>query len=123
MEEMRDFTKLDVWQRAHYLVLDVYRVTDRYPLDERFELRSQTRRAATSVPMNIAEGAARNTAADYARFIDIAAGSTNELEYQLILGRDLGYLDQRSTSDLRDETRQIRSMLTALTKRIVPNRP
>ncbi len=120
---MRDFTRLEVWQRAHRLVLNIYRATDEYPPDERFELRSQTRSAATSVPMNIAEGAGRNTRADYARFIDIAAGSTNELEYQLILGRDLGYLDRRSATELRDETRQIRSMLITLTKRIAPHRP
>ena len=72
--------------------------------------------------MNIAEGAGRNTRADYARFIDIAAGSANELEYQLILGRDLGYLDKRAAKALRDETRQVRSMLTTLTKRIAPHR-
>ena len=119
---MRDFMKLEVWRRAHRLVLDIYRATDEYPPDERFELRSQTRRAAVSVPMNIAEGAGRNTRADYARFIDIAAGSTNELEYQLILSRDLGYLDRRTARGLRDETRQVRSMLTTLTKRIAPNR-
>lgn len=119
---MRDFTRLEVWRRAHRLVLDVYRATVEYPPAERFELRSQTRRAATSVPMNIAEGAGRNTRADYARFIDIAAGSTNELEYQLILGRDLGYLDRHTARRLRDETRQVRSMLTTLTQRIVPDR-
>ena len=113
---------LDVWGRSHRLVLDIYRATDGYPSDERFELRNQTRRAAASVPTNIAEGAGRNTRADYARFIDIAAGSTNELEYQLILGRDLGYLDRPTAEALRSEARQIRSMLTALANRIAPGR-
>jgi four helix bundle protein len=119
---IRDFTKLDVWERSHRLVLDIYQATETYPADERFELRSQTRRAATSVPTNIAEGSGRNTRADYARFIDMAVGSTSELEYELILGRDLGYLSHRTAQLLISETRQIRSMLVALTRRVAPNR-
>lgn len=72
--------------------------------------------------MNIAEGSGRHTRADYARFIDIAAASKNELEYQLILGWDLGYLDGETAGALRDETREVQSMLTVLAARIAPNR-
>lgn len=104
--------------RSHQLALTIYEATASYPNRERFGLQSQTRRAATSVPTNIAEGAGRATGADYGRFLDIAAASANELEYQLILGRDLSYLDTTTAESLRREIREIRAMLTALTRQV-----
>ena len=92
---MRYFKQLKVWKRAHVLALDVYCATSNYPTAEKYGLTSQMRRSATSVPTNLAEGAARNSRADYARFIDIAVGSVTEIEYQLILSDDLGTLNPK----------------------------
>lgn len=78
---MRDFKKLKVWEKAHHLTLAVYKTTVRFPKEEIYELRSQTRRAATSVPANIAEGCGRTGSAELARFLSIAMGSASELEY------------------------------------------
>ena len=86
------FEDLDVWRRAHALVLDVYRLTGRFPNDEKFGLVSQMRRAAVSVPANIAEGFKKRGSKDKANFYNIAQGSLEELRYYYILSRDLGYL-------------------------------
>ncbi len=85
------FTQLEVWKAAHQAVLDVYRLTRSFPDDERFVLTSQMRRAAMSVPANIAEGYGRRRPLDKARFYTISQGSNEELGYFLILARDLGY--------------------------------
>src|SRR5690606_31706791 len=110
---MRDFRRLQVWQRAHQLTLAVYRVTEAFPKDELYGFTSQTRRAATSVPTNIAEGCGRESTIDFARFLQIAMGSAKELEYQLLLARDLGYLSQESYCVLAEETTQVQRMLHA----------
>ena len=78
---MQRFTDLKVWQRSHTLVLDLYRLTANFPADERFGLVSQIRRAAVSVPSNIAEGSKRTHGRDYARFLNIAEGSAAEVQY------------------------------------------
>jgi four helix bundle protein len=87
---MQRFTELKVWQRAHALVLEVYRISAGFPAEERFALTSQLRRAVTSVPANIAEGSRRKGQQEYSRFLNIAQGSAAEAEYLLILSRDLG---------------------------------
>jgi len=89
---MQRFTEIKVWQRSHALVLQLYRLTATPPAEERFGLTSQIRRAAVSVPTNIAEGSKRRTNADYARFLNVAEGSLAETEYLLLLTRDIGYL-------------------------------
>jgi len=86
------FEDLDVWQRAHALALEVYRLTGGFPNDEKFGLVSQMRRAAVSVPANIAEGFKKRGSKDKANFYNIAQGSLEELRYYYILSRDLGYL-------------------------------
>ena len=86
------FEDLDVWRRAHALVLEVYRLTGGFPNDEKFGLVSQMRRAAVSVPANIAEGYKKRGNKDKANFYNIAQGSLEELRYYYILSRDLGYL-------------------------------
>jgi four helix bundle protein len=88
---MRPFTELRTWRAGHELTLEVYQVTASFPADERFGLTAQMRRAAASVPTNIAEGSAR-TDQEFHHFLQIALGSSAELEYQFILARDLGYL-------------------------------
>jgi len=95
---MSNFKKLDVWNDAHALVLDIYRATGAFPRAEQFGLTSQIRRAAISIPANLAEGSGRDTQRDFARFTSIALGSADELEYLLILAHDLGYLDDKTLS-------------------------
>ena len=85
------FTNLKVWQRSHALVLRIYEVTRIFPTDERFGLTSQLRRAAVSVPTNIAEGAKRQSARDFAHFLNIAEASLAETDYLLLLARDLHF--------------------------------
>lgn len=89
----RSFRELLVWQKAHQFVLEVYRLTRRFPADERFGLTAQLRRAAISVPANIAEGFPKRSTSDKARFFNIAQGSLEECHYYLLLAQDLGYGD------------------------------
>ncbi len=87
-----DFKDIVAWQKAHSLVILVYRFTDDYPKHEIFTLVSQSRRAAVSIPSNIAEGFRRKSKADCLHFYTIALGSLEELRYQVLLGKDLGYI-------------------------------
>ena len=89
---MRDFRELKVWEKAHRLTLQVYRITKNFPSDEQFGLTVQLRRAAASVPTNIAEGCGRDSERELARFMSIAGGSASEVEYQLLLACDLNYI-------------------------------
>ncbi len=99
---MQRFTDLRAWREAHAWVLDVYRLSRRFPNDERYGLTSQLRRAAMSVPSNIAEGSKRRSLAEHARFVNIAEGSLAEADYQLMLAGDLGYADVRAERSRAD---------------------
>ena len=90
---MRDFRKIKAWEKAHELTLAIYAATLSFPKDELYGLTSQMRRSASSIPTNIAEGCGRDSEADFARFLQIAIGSTTELEYQILLSRDLKLID------------------------------
>jgi len=116
---MQRFTELKVWKRSHELTLEVYRVTSSFPLAERFGLISQLRRAAASIPTNIAEGSKRQSNQEYARFLNIAEGSLAETEYLLMLSRDLGFLTVGSSETLLREITEIARMLNALKKKVV----
>ena len=98
---MQDYRKLMVWSKAHQLTLGIYRQTRAFPADEKYTLTAQLRRAALSIPANIAEGSGRDTRLDFRRFLQIALGSTNEVEYCLILARDLEYLKLSDHDRLR----------------------
>ncbi len=115
---MQDFKQLQVWQKAHLLTLAVYKATQSFPSDERFGLLSQMRRSASSVPTNIAEGCGRGSNADFARFLQIGMGSANELEYQLILSKDLGHLEAKSYETLYASVTEVQRMLASLIKRV-----
>ena len=96
---LKSYKELMVWQKSYRLCLKIYKVTKQYPQNERYGLSSQMRRAALSIPSNVAEGYGRKTTAEYIRFLYIAYGSTCELETQLLLSGDLGYLDKESLSE------------------------
>jgi four helix bundle protein len=119
---MRDFRRLDVWNRAHQLTLSIFNATGSFPSSERFGLVAQMRRSAVSIPSNIAEGAGRSSRRDYARFLDIAVGSAHELDYQLQLSRDLGYTDPDRYDELADELIEVRSMAAGLRASVLADR-
>lgn len=115
---MKDFRELKVWQKAHRLVLEVYRFSKGYPSDERFGLTNQIRRAAVSISSNISEGCGRDGDAELARFLQIAMGSACEVEYQLLLSRDLGYLDCESHDHLNDSIVEVKRMFAGFLRRL-----
>jgi four helix bundle protein len=116
--EVQDFRDLRVWQRSMDLVLDVYRITDAYPRHELFNLTTQTRKSAISIPSNISEGANRRALPAYVNHVNIAMGSEGELFTQLEVGRRLGYVStkdlERPLSDLAEIGRMLNGLSTAL---------
>lgn len=115
---MQDFRNLLVWQKAHALILEVYRLTHTFPREELFGLTSQMRRCGVSVPSNIAEGCGRGSDPDFARFLVIAMGSASELEYQLLLARDLGYVETTMHQTLQNSVVEVKRMLASLIHRV-----
>ena len=115
---MQDFRKLNVWCKSHQLTLDVYAAPRVFPKDEIYGLTSQIRRSAVSIPANIAEGCGRGGGADFARFLQMAAGSASEVEYHLLLSRDLQYLSDRSWQTLSASVSEIKQMLTSLARKV-----
>jgi four helix bundle protein len=111
---MQRYRDLQVWKRSHVLVLRIYKLTKAFPEDERFGLTAQLRRAAMSVPANIAEGSKRKTNQDFARFLNISEGSLSETDYLLLCSRDLGYLSDDLLEPIADELDQISRMLYTL---------
>ena len=108
------FRELVVWQRGMDLVVEVYSVSKRFPNDERFGLTAQLRRAAVSIPANIAEGNARHSRAEYRHFISIAHGSVAELETELVIAERLGFTSAPELAAIRDQATVISRMLTNL---------
>lgn len=115
---VRDFRSLRAWQRGRELTLDVYRLTRSFPKTESYGLTAQIRRSAVSIPANIAEGAGRSSRKDYARFLDIALGSANELESHLLLAKDLGLLSTDNLRTLIESDIEIRRMLLKLRRSV-----
>lgn len=115
---MGDFHDLRVWQKAHQLTLGVYRATAAFPSHETFGLTSQVRRASVSIPANIAEGTGRGGDREFVRFLRIAMGSATELEYHLLLARDLNYLSDDVYNELDTSANEVKKMLRALLERI-----
>ncbi len=111
---MPEFEKLDVWRRAHELCLVTYRLARQLPYEERFGLSDQLRRAAVSVPVNIAEGQGRGTAGEFVAFLRIARGSLQEVQALAMIARDLGYIAADDTMELLRRSAQVGRMLMAL---------
>ncbi len=115
---MQDFRKLSVWEKAHKLTLAVYEKTSRFPLEEKFGLIPQIRRASVSIPANIAEGCGKDGGSDLNRFLQISFGSACELEYHLLLSFDLGYLSLSDYKILENQVGEVKKMLSTLIRKI-----
>jgi len=113
---LKSFENLDVWEAAHKLVLEIYKITKKFPEEERFRLIDQLCRSAASVPANIAEGTGRKTLNEYIQYLYNARGSFEETRYHLILARDLNYIDKVEFSALKKQYDSIGKMLNGLIK-------
>ncbi len=116
--KMLNFKDLAIWQRSHQLTIDIYRATLKFPKEEIYGLTSQIRRAVASIPTNIAEGCGRRTNAELANFLNIASGSASEVEYEILLAREVGYITEEQCELWTKEIGEIRSMLAAYMKRL-----
>jgi len=115
---VRDFRELKVWQKAHQCTLEVYKHTANFPVVERFGLTAQLRKAAVSVPSNIAEGCGRQGERELARFLSIAGGSASEVEYQILLARDLAYLKDEVHQQLDIRINEVKRMLNSFINKL-----
>ena len=111
---MGDYKKLAVWEKAHQLTLDVYRITASFPKEEMYGLTSQIKRASASIPANIAEGSGRGGDAELVRFLRIAMGSAYEVEYHLLLAHDLSFLDTSTYQEVNQWVSEVIRMLAGL---------
>lgn len=117
---MQNYKELIVWKKAHQITLKVYKVTAVFPKEELYGLTNQLRRATSSIPANIAEGCGRSSQKDFSYFLSVSLGSANEAEYFLLLANDLGYLSQKTFTELLDEINQVKAMLIALISKVKP---
>ena len=115
---MKDFRGLKVWEKSHRLVLDVYGLTATFPSAERYGLTSQMRRAAASVPANIAEGCGRSGNGELSRFLYVAMGSACELEYHELLAKDLNLITPDNHRRVESRTIEVKRMLAALIAKV-----
>lgn len=115
-KSIRSFTDLDTWKEGHKLVVSIYRITKAFPSDEQFGLTSQIRRAAVSVTSNIAEGFSRSSYADKAHFFVMAHGSLTEVQNQLLVSRDVGYISHDDFENLAEQSVITHKLLTGLLK-------
>jgi four helix bundle protein len=117
---VKDFKDLRVWTKAHSLTLGIYKATRGFPREELFGLTSQMRRSASSIGANIAEGSGRRSDGELTRFLHIARGSAAELEYHLLLARDLQLLSDITHGLLAKQTDEVQRMLTSLIQQVQP---
>lgn len=116
-EKITSFTKLDTWKEGHQLVLSIYATTKIFPKDELFSLTNQIRRAAVSITSNIAEGFSRNSWKEKMQFYATARGSLTEVENQLLIARDVGYIQRDVFSDLANRCVRVGKLITGLIKK------
>ncbi|HAX91351.1 MAG TPA: four helix bundle protein [Rhodospirillaceae bacterium] len=120
---VQSYKDLEVWKKSVSLVTEIYAVTKGFPREEIYGLTSQIRRSAVSIPSNIAEGRAKRSTKDYIRFVNISYGSMAELETQLIIGNNLGYLNQDRLGELLEKLSEIGRMLNGLITGLEKNLP
>lgn len=113
-----NFRELKIWQKSKNLCLLVYRITKEFPSDEKFGLINQIRRCSVSVPSNIAEGCGRNTDLQLIHYLNIAMGSLSELETQLLISKDLGYINKLNSEVLLNEVNEIQKMLSVFSRKL-----
>ena len=114
--KIRSFTDLNVWKEGHKLVIMIYKVTKQFPKDELFGLTNQIRRAVVSITSNIAEGFSRNTFKDKTQFYSIALGSLTETQNQLLVARDVGYIDNNLFKEIGNQTVVVSKLCNGLLK-------
>ena len=115
---MRSFKELKVWLKGHELTLSIYRATKSFPREEMYGLTSQLRRAAASIPANIAEGCVRGSVPDFRRFLQLALGSASEVEYHILLSHELGYLNKNQYESLSGNATELKRMLTSFIQKL-----
>lgn len=115
---MRDFKQIKAWHKGHELTLYIYEITKSFPREELFGITSQMRRAAYSIPSNIAEGCGRDSEAELARFMIISMGSASEIEYFALLAKDLTYISPAQFQDLDARIKEVKRMLAPFIKRL-----
>ena len=121
---MRDYQTLDVWKKAHQQYMFVKKhIVSKFPKEERFELNSQLLRASLSVPLNIVEGCGKFTDKDFARYLDNALGSANEVHYCCYAAFELGYITEAEFEGLKNLINDVKAMLVAFLKRLRENEP
>lgn len=107
---MHRFKELEIWKKSRQFCFDIYTVTSDFPADEKFGLTNQLRRASVSIPSNIAEGSSRNSQKDFSRFLEIAIGSAYEIETQLLIASDLGFIKADALNNLTNNLEEIIKM-------------
>jgi four helix bundle protein len=116
---MRDYRKFDVWTRSHELTLKIYKeIVPCFPESEKYDLTRQIRKAAYSIPFNISEGCNRSSEKDFAHFLEISLGSAHELEYCLLLTKDLSFVSEAGYSIINEKINAIKAMIINLIKKI-----
>ncbi|MFD2531908.1 four helix bundle protein [Gracilimonas halophila] len=115
---MNKYKNLEIWQRSVALATEVYSATKSFPKEEKYGITSQIRRCSVSVPSNIAEGAGRGSKKEFKRFLNIAYGSIYELETQLLISRNLDYLNEQTHKKLSEEIDQIQKMIYSFSKKL-----
>lgn len=118
---MKDFRQLRVWEASHLFVMEIYRLTEKFPREELYGLTSQIRRAAVSIPSNLAEGLGRDSQPELLRFTRIAMGSASELEYELLLAHDLHWMAEDDYHKISADLISIRKMLNSLIQTLKSN--
>jgi len=117
-DKIRSFTDLITWKKAHSLAVSIYKITESFPQKETYSLTDQMRRSATSISSNIAEGFSRQTKKEKLQFYYTAKGSLTELQNQLLIARDVGYLAKEIFNDIAKETIEVSKLLNGLIKSI-----
>ncbi len=110
---MKDFRELQVWHKAHKLALEIYKASAKFPKEETYGLSSQIRRAAASISTNIAEGCGRGSKKELKQFLKISMGSASEVEYQILLSHELGYIDSKAYDNLNSGIQEVKKMLSS----------
>lgn len=115
---MQNYKELQVWKKSHEITLEIYKITKVFPKEELFGLVSQLRRSSVSVPTNIAEGSGRFTQKDFASFLQISLGSCQEVEYLILLSKEINYIKETDFNQLEKSIGEIKAMLISLIKKV-----